>query len=143
MDFPDAVELDVDACLGHLRGARLGRVATSIRTIAIVLPVPIVVLRDRVVFPTHRGSPLDRAVSGWPVTVQAEGELPVPGGVSRWTVLVSGITRDDEAPRDAAVTGDGVRWNATPFTMVQGWQRLMAGREDAGSHTPGRAYAVP
>ena len=125
MDTVDARELSPAECASRLRSASWGRVALSMQTIAMVIPVPVRVVEDRVVFATVRGSTFDRAVQGQPISVQAEGREPGPDGVELlWSVVVSGICLPD--PSDGAGADGGPpgadRWNAVPFSLVQGWR---------------------
>ena len=76
MDAVGAMELSAADCLSRLRSARWGRVALSMQTIAMVVPVPVRVVEDRVVFTTVCGSAFDRAVQGQPISVQVEGREP-------------------------------------------------------------------
>jgi len=133
------MELSPAECVNRLRSASWGRVALSMQTIAMVIPVPVGVLGDRVVFATTRGSTFDRAVQGQPISVQAEGREPGPDGRELlWSVVVSGICLPDEPAllpagllpsSDLAGVRAGVvagaperdRWNAVPFSLVQGW----------------------
>jgi len=117
MDAVGAMELSAADCLSRLRSARWGRVALSMQTIAMVVPVPVRVVEDRVVFTTVCGSAFDRAVQGQPISVQVEGREPAGGdGELLWSVVVSGICGPDvRAP------GAAERSNAVPFSLVQGW----------------------
>lgn len=130
MDAAGGMELSSLECLARLRSADWGRAATSIQTIAMVVPVPIRVLEDRVVFATGRGSIFDRAVHGQAVSVQAEGLDAGDGATaSLWSVVVSGICvaepgHDASLLRLAAIggwRGEGFRLNSVPFSRVQGW----------------------
>jgi len=95
------------------------------QTIAMVIPVPVRVVEDRVVFATARGSSFDRAVQGQPISVQVEGREPgLDGAELLWSVVVSGICLPDPPSDDAGAGGapEPDRWNAVPFSLVQGWR---------------------
>lgn len=135
MDAVGAMELSPAECASLLRSACWGRVAISMQTIAMVIPVPVRVVEDRVVFATARGSRFDRAVQGQPISVQVEGREPaLDDGELLWSVVVSGICapdRNDDADGDAGGEGDGEpdaavhRVNAVPFSMLQGFRAPM------------------
>jgi len=106
------------------------------QTIAMVVPVPVRVVEDRVVFITSRGSRFDRAVQGQPISIQVEGRERTPvDGELLWSVVVSGICiPDDQVPASAgtasspaldevmAEASERRRWNTVPFALVQGWR---------------------
>lgn len=127
MDAAGAVDLSPAQCLVRVRSSTWGRVAISIRTIAMVIPVPIRTVDDRVVFSTARGSVFDRAVQEQAISIQAEG-LESAGGIDDllWSVVVSGICRQAPAPGPDGEHGR-VRYNALPFSMVQGWRSPLPG----------------
>jgi hypothetical protein len=93
-------------------------------TIALVVPVPVVVVEDRVVFATARGSTFDRAVHDQPISVQVEGREPGPDdGELLWSVVLSGVCVPGEPPAPpVGKAEDALRWNAVPCSLVQGWR---------------------
>jgi hypothetical protein len=134
IDTAGAQELSPAQCLARLQSATWGRVATSIKTIAMVVPVPVVVLRDRIVFATDRGSSFDRAVQEQAISVQVEGAEPGAGSATMlWSIVVSGICvpeLDSEAPLTqisaaGGSTGGQPRLNCVPFSLMQGWRATL------------------
>jgi len=149
MDAVGTTELSPAECLTRLRSTTWGRVAISMRAIAMVVPVPVLVFDDRVVFATTRGSAFDRAVQEQPVSIQADGEEAGPDDDHLlWSVVVSGVSTS-RAPRplragpvpepapEPAPPGAGVaaavRWNAIPVSVIQGWRAPMP-------HRPGPSW---
>ena len=127
MDAAGAVELSPGQSLARVRSSTWGRVAISIRTIAMVVPVPIRTVDHRLVFATAWGSAFDRAVQEQAISIQAEGLESTPGADDLlWSVVVSGICRPFTDPAPAAppleLAGDGFRYHALPFSIVQGWR---------------------
>jgi nitroimidazol reductase NimA-like FMN-containing flavoprotein (pyridoxamine 5'-phosphate oxidase superfamily) len=133
MDAADATELSPAECLVRLRPATWGRVALSMRTIAMVVPMPVQVVDDRLLFVTAGGSTFDRAVQEQAISIQVEGREDVDDvGLTLWSVVVSGICLPGEDPSEAtagrpilideSVAPRRVRWNALPFSLVQGWR---------------------
>jgi hypothetical protein len=128
MDTAGAVELSPAQCLIRLRSSTWGRVAISMKTIAMVIPVPILALDDRMVFATVWGSTFDRAVQEQAISIQAEGLESAPGtGDLLWSVVVSGICVPDTDPgllSPRADTGEQerARFNSVPFSLMQGWR---------------------
>jgi hypothetical protein len=129
MDSAGAEELSPAQCWARLQSATWGRVATSIQTIAMVVPVPMTVLKDRIVFATDRGSSFDRAVQEQAISVQAEGAEPGEGcAMMFWSIVVSGICvpeLDSEAllaQISAAGSAERPRLNCVPFSLMQGWR---------------------
>jgi hypothetical protein len=146
MDAVGAMELSPAQCLIRLRAATWGRVAISMQTIAMVIPLPVLVVDDCVVFATTPGSRFDRAVAGQPISVQVEGHetsLEDPGEMV-WSVVVTGVCDRDEprrprpGPVGEPVSASGaaaLRWNAVRCSMVQGWRAPVPswGRDDGMS----------
>jgi nitroimidazol reductase NimA-like FMN-containing flavoprotein (pyridoxamine 5'-phosphate oxidase superfamily) len=124
MDAVGVRDLSPAECLARLRSATWGRVAISMHTIALVVPVPVVVVEDRVVFATARGSTFDRAVHDQPISVQVEGREPGPeDGELLWSVVLSGVCVPGERPPvPVGAVADDVRWNAVACSLVQGWR---------------------
>jgi len=130
MDAVGARELSPAECVIRLRAASWGRVALSMQTIAMVIPVPVRGVEDRIVFATARGSRFDRAVQGQPISIQVEGREPAPDdGELLWSVVVSGLCLPygHDLPAPSSDRGQGAapereRWNAVPFSLVQGWR---------------------
>ena len=147
MDAVGTTELSPAECLTRLRSTTWGRVAISMRAIAMVVPVPVLVFDDRVVFATMRGSAFDRAVQEQPVSIQADGEEAGPDDDHLlWSVVVSGVSTSREprlpragpAPEPAPPSTSGaeaaaVRWNAIPVSVIQGWRAPMP-------HRPGPSW---
>jgi Pyridoxamine 5'-phosphate oxidase len=142
MDAVGTTQLSPAQCLTRLRSTTWGRVAISMRAIAMVVPVPLVVLDDRVVFATTRGSTFDRAVQEQPVSIQTDGEETGPGdGHLLWSVVVSGVRtpREPRPPRAGSASqppttpqaAQVLRWNAIPLSVIQGWQAPMPHRTAA------------
>jgi hypothetical protein len=132
MDAAGAVDLSPAQCLVRVRSSTWGRVAISIRTIAMVIPVPIRTVDDQVVFATARGSVFDRAVREQAISIQAEGLESADGDVDGdgadllWSVVVSGICRAAPDPGTDDEQGR-LRYNALAFSMVQGWRSPLLG----------------
>lgn len=136
MDAVGTMELSPAQCLTRLRSTTWGRVAISMRAIAMVIPVPVFVVDDQVVFATTRGSTFDRAVQEQPVSIQADGEeTGLDDGHLLWSVVVSGVCMPQErrpppvgpVPEltPAPEAADPVRWNAIPVSVIQGWRAPM------------------
>jgi hypothetical protein len=153
LDAEGAVDLSPVECLDRLGSVAWGRLAVSMQAIAVVVPVPIMVLQDRVVFATRRGSMLDRAVHGQPVSVQAEG---IHDGVGDggdgacwlWSVVVSGVCAEEPVwnpagwwwAQTSGVDGAISRVNAVPFRLVRGWSAPLPGDLISARLVPGRAH---
>jgi hypothetical protein len=136
MDAVGTTQLSPAQCLTRLRSTTWGRVAISMRAIAMVIPVPVFVVDDRVFFATVRGSTFDRAVQEQPVSIQAEGEEAGPDDSHLlWSVVVSGVStpRELRPPRAGSApelppgpeAADAMRWNAIPVSVIQGWRAPM------------------
>jgi nitroimidazol reductase NimA-like FMN-containing flavoprotein (pyridoxamine 5'-phosphate oxidase superfamily) len=85
-------QLSRSESLALLGEARLGRVGVSVDALPVILPVFIVVVRDRIVFRTAPGTKLTAAVNGAIVALEAD-QLDEATGEG-WSVLVRGVARE-------------------------------------------------
>jgi|NGEPerStandDraft_6_1074524.scaffolds.fasta_scaffold194814_1 hypothetical protein len=118
------------------------------QTIAMVVPVPVMVLPDRIVFGTHRGSTFDRAVRDQAISVQTEGvEHGTDVADMFWSIVVSGVCGQELDPDvDLTQLAEAGGWsagryrlNCVPFCVVQGWRAPLSPHHrqgQGGEHDP-------
>ena len=88
--------LERDECIALLAGATFGRVAITSNALPVVLPVNFVLLDDRIVIRTGRGTKLDAATRNTVVAFEVdEIEAVEQRG---WSVVVTGVARELVAP---------------------------------------------
>jgi uncharacterized protein len=87
--FSDATILTKPECFEYLSHVSLGRIATSIGALPVILPVHFVLSDESVLFPTFTGSTLDAATSGTVIAFQADAQESPSGDL--WSVLIQGI----------------------------------------------------
>jgi nitroimidazol reductase NimA-like FMN-containing flavoprotein (pyridoxamine 5'-phosphate oxidase superfamily) len=95
-EFSDATILTKSECFERLSQVSLGRIATSIDALPVILPVHFVLSDESVLFPTVTGSKLDAATTGTVIAFQADAHDFLSGDF--WSVLLQGI---------ASSVGDG------------------------------------
>jgi nitroimidazol reductase NimA-like FMN-containing flavoprotein (pyridoxamine 5'-phosphate oxidase superfamily) len=106
--------LDRDECIDLLAGGIVGRIAITANALPVVLPVNYVLLNDRIVVRTGRGTKLDAATRNAVVAFEVD-ELDFADGVG-WSVLVTGVARELTAPEELATASVSppARWAPGP-----------------------------
>jgi nitroimidazol reductase NimA-like FMN-containing flavoprotein (pyridoxamine 5'-phosphate oxidase superfamily) len=102
--------LDRDECVALLAGAIVGRIAITANALPVVLPVNYVLINDRIVVRTGRGTKLDAATRNTVVAFEVD-ELDFGDG-SGWSVLVTGVAHELTAPEEIAMASASppARW---------------------------------
>jgi nitroimidazol reductase NimA-like FMN-containing flavoprotein (pyridoxamine 5'-phosphate oxidase superfamily) len=88
-EFSDATILTKSECFEHLSQVSLGRIATSIDALPVILPVHFVLSDESVLFPAVTGSILDAATTGTVIAFQADAQEALSADF--WSVLIQGI----------------------------------------------------
>ena len=106
--------LDRDECVGLLAGGIIGRIAITANALPVVLPVNYVLLNDRIVVRTGRGTKLDAATRNTVVAFEVD-ELDFADGTG-WSILVTGVARELTAPEERALASASppARWAPGP-----------------------------
>jgi nitroimidazol reductase NimA-like FMN-containing flavoprotein (pyridoxamine 5'-phosphate oxidase superfamily) len=106
--------LDRDECIDLLAGGIVGRIAITANALPVVLPVNYVLLNDRIVVRTGRGTKLDAATRNAVVAFEVD-ELDFADGAG-WSVLVTGVARELTAPEELATASVSppARWAPGP-----------------------------
>jgi nitroimidazol reductase NimA-like FMN-containing flavoprotein (pyridoxamine 5'-phosphate oxidase superfamily) len=85
-----------DECIALLAGATFGRIAITSNALPVVLPVNYVLLDDRIVVRTGRGTKLDAATRNTVVAFEVDEIETVEQ--TGWSVVVTGVARALVAP---------------------------------------------
>jgi hypothetical protein len=106
--------LDAVECAALLAGAAVGRIAITSNALPVVLPVNFVLLDDRIVVRTGRGTKLDAATRNTVVAFEVDELDPREG--TGWSVLVTGVAHELTAPEEVAVADASppARWAPGP-----------------------------
>ena len=88
--------LEREECIALLAGATVGRIAITSNALPVVLPVNFVLLDDRIVIRTGRGTKLDAATRNTVVAFEVDEIETVEQ--TGWSVLVTGVARELVAP---------------------------------------------
>ena len=88
-EFSDATILTKSECFERLGQVSLGRIATSIDALPVILPVRFMLSDESVLFPAVTGPTLDAATAGTVIAFQADAQEPFSGDF--WSVLIQGI----------------------------------------------------
>lgn len=110
--------LDRPACLDLLATVGVGRVVVSLAALPAVLPVPIMLDGDDIVFAVPQGSEFERAVTGSVVAIEAD----VLDRLAGWSVVVTGraVPIPDEAPAPTGPWPPGQRLCRLATDLVTG-----------------------
>jgi nitroimidazol reductase NimA-like FMN-containing flavoprotein (pyridoxamine 5'-phosphate oxidase superfamily) len=102
--------LEREECLRLLRTATLGRLATTMGALPVVLPVNFRLVGEAIVFRTGAGTKLEAATRDAVVAFEADDIEPISH--TGWSVLVTGIAREltDPAELDAATQANIPHW---------------------------------
>ena len=106
--------LDRDECVDLLAAGIVGRIAITANALPVVLPVNYVLLNDRIVVRTGRGTKLDAATRNTVVAFEVD-DLDFADGTG-WSVLVTGVARELTAPEELAMASASppARWAPGP-----------------------------
>ena len=106
--------LEPAECTALLAGATVGRIAITANALPVVLPVNFVLLDDRIVVRTGRGTKLDAATRNAVVAFEVD-DLNFEEGTG-WSVLVTGVAHELTAPEEvkAADSTPPARWAPGP-----------------------------
>ena len=106
--------LDRDECVDLLAAGIVGRIAITANALPVVLPVNYVLLNDRIVVRTGRGTKLDAATRNTVVAFEVD-ELDFADGTG-WSVLLTGVARELTAPEELAMASASppARWAPGP-----------------------------
>ena len=102
--------LEREECIGLLARATVGRIAITSNALPVVLPVNFVLLDDRIVIRTGRGTKLDAATRNTVVAFEVDEIESVEQ--TGWSVLVTGVARELVAPDeiDEVSASPPARW---------------------------------
>jgi len=106
--------LDRDECVTLLGGGSVGRIAITANALPVILPVNYVLLDDRIVVRTGRGTKLDAATRNTVVAFEVD-DLDFRDGTG-WSVLVTGVAHELTAPEQIAQANASppARWAPGP-----------------------------
>jgi nitroimidazol reductase NimA-like FMN-containing flavoprotein (pyridoxamine 5'-phosphate oxidase superfamily) len=106
--------LDSEECTALLADAAVGRIAITSNALPVVLPVNFVLLDDRIVVRTGRGTKLDAATRNTVVAFEVDELDPREG--TGWSVLVTGVAHELTSPDEiaAADASPPARWAPGP-----------------------------
>lgn len=106
--------LDRDECIALLADSIVGRIAITANALPVVLPVNYVLLHDRIVLRTGRGTKLDAATRNTVVAFEVD-ELDFDNDTG-WSVLVTGVAQELTAPEEIAMASatPPARWAPGP-----------------------------
>lgn len=135
--------LDRAECIELLRGARLGRIATTFRALPVVVPVNYALVDDDVVFRTGSGTKLAAAVTN--AVVAFEVDAVDEDALEGWSVLVTGtaalVSRPDEL--EALAGRLPVTWLPTaPTRYVRIRTEMISGRRIVAGVVSAQAGAL-
>ncbi|HEY6530924.1 MAG TPA: pyridoxamine 5'-phosphate oxidase family protein [Acidimicrobiales bacterium] len=91
--------MDRPECLKRLRANKLGRVAVVIEGHPVLSPITYAVTDELIVFRIAKGSKLDRALRGGPVSFEID-DADLAAGTG-WSVIVTGWARVATTPAQA------------------------------------------
>jgi nitroimidazol reductase NimA-like FMN-containing flavoprotein (pyridoxamine 5'-phosphate oxidase superfamily) len=117
-----------DECIALLAGATFGRIAITSNALPVVLPVNYVLLDDRIVVRTGRGTKLDAATRNTVVAFEVDEIETVEQ--TGWSVVVTGVARALVAPDEIDDVSDrhGLRQANPRLTGATGNARLQPDR---------------
>ncbi|HEX2381771.1 MAG TPA: pyridoxamine 5'-phosphate oxidase family protein [Acidimicrobiales bacterium] len=106
--------LEREECIALLGSATVGRIAITSNALPVVLPVNFVLLDDRIVIRTSRGTKLDAATRNTVVAFEVDEIDRVEQ--TGWSVLVTGVARELVAPDeiDEVSASPPARWAPGP-----------------------------
>jgi nitroimidazol reductase NimA-like FMN-containing flavoprotein (pyridoxamine 5'-phosphate oxidase superfamily) len=106
--------LEREECIALLGSATVGRIAITSNALPVVLPVNFVLLDDRIVIRTSRGTKLDAATRNTVVAFEVD-EIDMVEQTG-WSVLVTGVARELVAPDeiDEVSASPPARWAPGP-----------------------------
>jgi len=106
--------LEREECIALLGSVTVGRIAITSNALPVVLPVNFVLLDDRIVIRTSRGTKLDAATRNTVVAFEVD-EIDMVEQTG-WSVLVTGVARELVAPDeiDEVSASPPARWAPGP-----------------------------